>query len=276
MSWTAARWSPAARLAVLEPGSFSLTAQCIHKDPIAADALRSQSHFSYSLAGWSPRTCQIRSPQCISACAGPWKEDLSWAVMCRPGWMWRVSNCEDRQCERSSCVQGQSCEDKSQHVGVLNSSSRIYSLWWLITGVQRTDVVQAFQCSLPRFPALLCAMCLACYTKSVSQSRPICTGACFCVSLFLEEKRTHQDPLVFTVTGQPSTERLSLAELSHCLRQWSGIFTNRLRHCAICAGHLPLALLLIYVLLSRLKSKASHPRPHTVSYVPPQVNKWAD
>lgn len=42
-----------------------------HKDLIAADTLWSQSHFSYSLAGWSSRTCQIRSPQCISACVGP-------------------------------------------------------------------------------------------------------------------------------------------------------------------------------------------------------------
>lgn len=95
-------------------------------------------------------------------------------------------------------------------------------------------------------------------------------------SFSLGNRHTHQEPLVFTVTGQPSTGRLSLAELSHCLRQRSGIFTNRLRHCAICAGHLLLALLLIYVLLSRLKSKASHPRLHTLSYVPEQVNKWRD
>lgn len=47
--------------------------QHIHKDPIAADTLWSQSHFSYSLAGWSSRTCQIRSPQCISACVGTMK-----------------------------------------------------------------------------------------------------------------------------------------------------------------------------------------------------------
>lgn len=95
-------------------------------------------------------------------------------------------------------------------------------------------------------------------------------------SHFLENRHTHQKPLVFTVTGRPSTERLSLVELSHRTRQWSGIFTNRLRQCAIYAGHLLLALLLIYVLLSCLKSKKSHPRLHAVSHVPPQVNKLAD
>lgn len=108
--------------------------------------------------------------------------------------------------------------------------------------------------------------CVFSMLHQVFQSRVVLSAlAPVLRSLFLGNRHTHQEALVFTVTGRPSTERLSLAELSHCLRQWSGIFTNRLRHCAICAGHLLLALLLIYVLLSWLKSKASHPRLRAVS-----------
>ncbi len=111
-----------------------------------------------------------------------------------------------------------------------------------------------------------CVLCCAfSMLHQVFQSVVLSALAPVLLSFFLGNRHTHQEALVFTVTGRPSTERLSLAELSHCLRQWLGIFTNRLRHCAICAGHLLLALLLIYVLLSWLKSKASHPRLCAVS-----------
>lgn len=122
---------------------------------------------------------------------------------------------------------------------------------------------------------MVCVLCVL----HVIPSAPVRVGPSALVpalrSHFLENSHTHQKPLVFAVTSWPSTERLSLVEFSHCPRQCSGIFTNWLRHCAICVGHLLLALLLIYVLLSQLKSKTSHPRLHTVSYVPPQVNKLA-
>lgn len=123
----------------------------------------------------------------------------------------------------------------------------------------------------------ICVMYLACYSKSASQSCPICTGACFAFPLSLGNRHTHQESLVFTVTGLPSTERLSLAEPSHCLRLCLDIFTNRLRHCAICVGHFLLALLLIYVFLSWLKSKASHLRlanNFLCSYAGEWTNGW--
>lgn len=119
----------------------------------------------------------------------------------------------------------------------------------------------------------VCIVCFACYTERARVGPSALVPALRCH--FLENSHTHQKPLVFTLTSWPSTERLSLVELAHCPRQCSGIFTNWLRHCAICVGHLLLALLLIYVLSSQLKSKTSHPRLHTVSYVPPQVNKLA-
>lgn len=118
---------------------------------------------------------------------------------------------------------------------------------------------------------------LSMLTKSASQSCPVCTGACFAFPVSLGNRHTHQESLVFTVTGLPSTERLSLAELSHCLRQCLGIFTNRLRHCAICAGHFLLALLLIYVLLSWLKSKSSHLRlTQFLMFLLRWVSKWVN
>lgn len=73
-------------------------------------------------------------------------------------------------------------------------------------------------------PAMECDVCLACYTKFASQS---CSAlAPVLHSHFLENRHTHHNLLVFTVTGRPSTERLSLVELFHCPIQWSGVLTG--------------------------------------------------
>lgn len=172
----------------------------------------------------------------------------------------------------------QKSKDKPQRLAVQCGNFELQCFLPLMTYYWGyTDGYQT--CFSMRFTVYPCSAlcCVLSMLRQVCQSELSRMHWCLlCVPFSPENRHTHQESLVFTVTGRPSAERLSLAELSHCLRQWSGIFTNRLRHRAICAGHLLLALLLIYVLLSRQKSKASHPRLHTLSHAPPQVNKWTD
>lgn len=59
-------------------------------------------------------------------------------------------------------------------------------------------------------PAMLCAVGFACYPKCAIRVVPS-TLVLFLRFLLPENRHTHQEPLVFTLTDQPSTERLSLA-----------------------------------------------------------------
>lgn len=157
--------------------------------------------------------------------------------------MWNVFKCEN------SCVPGWAV-NVTLSISVWNISACAFTpfddlflgiYWWLLPMPFKTVCI----------PAMECDVCLACYTKFASQS---CSAlAPVLHSHFLENRHTHQNLLVFTVTGRPSTERLSLVEFFHCPIQCPGVFPNRLRQCAICAGHLLLAFLTIYVLLSRVK-----------------------
>lgn len=84
----------------------------------------------------------------------------------------------------------------SQHFSVKYFSLCIYFLWWVISWDILIAIAYAY------IPAKECDVCLACYTQFSSHS--CSTLAPVLHSHFLESSHTHQNILVFTVTGQSS------------------------------------------------------------------------
>lgn len=120
----------------------------------------------------------------------------------------------------------------------------------------------------------MCRLCSACYARFAGQMLFLLRQRLFAFPLRGGEA-AHQKALAFMLTGRASAETLFLVELPNCSRQWSGISPNRLRHHAVCAGHLLLGRLLIYVLVCRQKSKTSHRRRDIIPHAAPKGHKYA-